>query len=181
MVPTRIASPRAALLAVLAVCAALAAGCAAPYELTYPEPRPLGATLPTVGPEPEEAVPDTPRVALDGPLTLAEAVVLAPEYNPALRAAAYAVRAREGEAYQARRPPNPEVEAGIEEFGGTRGRTGLRAAEIGGGIAQTIELGGDRRARAAVAAREAELGAWAFEAARLRSEERRVGREGRAR
>lgn len=164
MVPIRTAPPRAALFAVLAV---FAASCAAPYELTYPEPRPLSAALPTVGPAAEDADADTTRATLSGPLTLDEAVALALEYNPSLRAAAYEVRAREGEAYQAARPPNPEFEAGAAEFGGTGGRTGTGALEAEVGLAQTIELGGDRRARAAVAAREAELGAWAFEAARL--------------
>jgi cobalt-zinc-cadmium efflux system outer membrane protein len=146
-------------------------GCAAPYELTYPEPRPLGPVLPPPtsapleGAESELGAPD--GVALAEPLTLENAVALALAQNPDLRAAAFEVRAREGEAYQAARAPNPELEAGAAEFGGTGGRSGLGGAEIEAGLAQRIELGGDRHARAAVAARGAELGAWEFEAARL--------------
>lgn len=174
MVSPRTALPRAVRLAALVALTAFAAGCAAPYELAYPEPRPLSATLPTVGPEagPEalaEGAPpsDALPTEVDAPLTLSEAVALALEFNPDLRAAAYEVRAREAEFYQAARPPNPELEAGAAEFGGTGARAGTEALEAEVGLGQMIELGGDRRARAAVAARGAELGAWAFEAARL--------------
>jgi cobalt-zinc-cadmium efflux system outer membrane protein len=150
---------------------AFATGCAAPYDLTYPEPRPLGPVLPPPASAPVEGIEserDAPgRVALAEPLTLDEAVALALVHNPDLRAAAFEVRAREGEAYQAARAPNPELEIDVEEFGGSGDRAGTAAAEIGAGVSQTLELGGDRRARAAVAARGAELGAWEFEAARL--------------
>ncbi len=162
---------------VLAALVVIASGCAAPYELTYPEPRLLGPVVPPhvptsiegvepiEGAETENGAPN--NVALAEPLTLENAVALALAQNPDLRAAAFEVRAREGETYQAARAPNPELEAGAAEFGGTGGRSGLGGAEIEAGLAQRIELGGDRRARAAVAARGAELGAWEFEAARL--------------
>ncbi len=162
---------RLARLGAAAAFVAFATGCAAPYDLTYPEPRPLGSVLtpaasaPVEGAGLEVSAPDS--VALAEPLTLGKAVTLALAQNPDLRAAAAEVRAREGETHQAGRPPNPEVEAGIEEFGGSGDRAGVGATEVRGGIAQTIELGGDRRARAAVAARGAELGAWDYEAARL--------------
>ncbi len=170
MVSPPLALRRLAWLGAAAAFVAFATGCAAPYDLTYPEPRPLGPVLTPVAPSPVEGTEDAEAPnsgSLIEPLTLSEAVALALAQNPSLRAAAAEVRAREGEAYQAARPPNPEVEAGIEEFGGSGARTGVGAAEVGGGVAQTFELGGDRRARAAVAARGAELGAWDLEAARL--------------
>ncbi len=159
--------PQAPLYPVLIAVVVGLAGCAAPYELTYPEPRPLSGTLPTVGPPPEDAGADPTHANLSGSLTLDEAVALALAHNPTLRAAALEVEAREGAARQAARPPNPEFEAGAGEFGGTGARAGTGALEAEVGLAQTIELGGDRRARAAVAAREAELGAWDLEATRL--------------
>ena len=159
--------PQAPLYPVLIAALVGLAGCAAPYDLTYPEPRPLSAILPTVGPEPERATPEPMRDALSGPLTLDEAVALALAHNPTLRAAAFEVEAREGEARQAARPPNPEFEAGAAEFGGTGIRAGTGTLEAEASLAQTFELGGDRRARADVAARAVELGAWDLEAARL--------------
>jgi cobalt-zinc-cadmium efflux system outer membrane protein len=171
MVFPPLALRRLAWLGAAAAFVAFATGCAAPYDLTYPEPRPLGPVTASYVPTPIERVESengAPNsVALAEPLTLDEAVALALAQNPDLRAAAHEVRAREGEAYQAARLPNPELEIDAEEFGGSGDRTGTDAAEVGAGVSQTIELGGDRRARAAVAARGAELGAWSFEAARL--------------
>ena len=152
---------------------AIAPGCTSSYELTYPEPRPLGPVLPSVVTATDEGemfgeeVGPFDSTANAGSLTLDEAVALAIAKSPALCSAAFEVRAREGEVYQAARAPNPELEVGALEFGGAGGRSGFGGAEFDSGVSQEIELGGDRRARAAVAARNTELGAWNLEAARL--------------
>ncbi len=152
------------LASVVVVLAVLSAGCASPYEVTY---RPPISSLPTARWQNSDAAEKSVRDPIRGPLTLDEAVALALEYNPALRAAGYELQARENEAHQAGRPPNPELEAGVDEFGGSGSRSGAKALEVGGGLAQTIELGGDRRARADVAAHGSELAAVGAEATRL--------------
>lgn len=149
---------------------AITAGCASNYELAYPEFRSLGSALPSVTSEGGEQ--RTEEDLLNGAtnagrLTLDEAVTLAIARNPALRAAAYELSAREREMHQASRTPNPELEIGVLEFGGVGGRSGFGGAEFESGLSQEIELGGDRRARTTNAARIAELGAWDLEAARL--------------
>lgn len=133
------------LASVMVVLAGMSAGCASSHKASYPEPRPL------ISARPVERV-DGP-LTLSGPLTLDEAVALALQHNPSLRSASFERQARENEAYQAGRPPNPELEAGIDEFGG--------------GFSQTLELGGDRRARADVAARSSDRAAWDVELTRL--------------
>jgi cobalt-zinc-cadmium efflux system outer membrane protein len=147
------------LASVLVVLAGMSAGCASSYNASYPEPRPL------ISAHPVESIDDP--VTLEGPLTLAEAVALAIQHNPTLRSASFELQAREHDAYQAGRPPNPELEAGVHEFGGSGSRSGVQSLEVGGGFSQTLELGGDRRARADVAARSSDRAAWDVESTRL--------------
>lgn len=147
------------LASVMVVLAGMSAGCASSHQASYPEPRPLISARPMV----RVAGPLT----LSGPLTLDEAIALALHHNPSLRSASFELQARENEAYQAGRPPNPELEAGIDEFGGTGTRSGVQSLEVGGGFAQTLELGGDRRARTDVAARSSDRAAWDVESTRL--------------
>lgn len=76
--------------------------------------------------------------------------------NPGLWAAERAVDAAEDRSEQAGARPNPEIEWEAEGFGGEEERAGWSGAETTLRIAQTIEIGGKRGARAAVAAAERE-------------------------
>src|SRR5262245_35645496 len=97
--------------------------------------------------------PDTIAV-VTGPLTLPRALALAKQYEPRIRSAglrAEAARARIGDA---RRHPNPTLNLTEENFGGQLG-SGHREGTAA--IGQALELGGDRRARAAAADAEYRL------------------------
>ncbi len=155
------------LASVMVLLAGMSAGCANSYKASYPEPRTLISERPVHLPPPSGKHVPIPPDKYDRPLSLEEAVALALEYNPTLRSAAFEQQARENEASQAARLPNPELDAGIDEFGGIGSRTGLRSLEIGGSLSQTLEWGGDRRARSDVAARGAEWAAWVVESTRL--------------
>ncbi len=87
-------------------------------------------------------------------LRLEDAVALALEHHPALRAAALAQEASEADARQAGRRPNPELAFSLENAAGSGPLSGLDAAETTVEISQAFELGGKRssRVRAAVLA-----------------------------
>ena len=101
------------------------------------------------------APPDTIAV-VTGPLTLQRALALAKRYEPRLRPAglrADAARARIGDAG---RRANPTLSATEENFGGQLGWSHREATAV---IGQAFELGGDRRARTAMADAEYRLAA----------------------
>lgn len=88
-------------------------------------------------------------------------------HSPVLRAVSEEINARQGEAFQAGRRPNPELETEVENFGGSGGFSGFGAAETTIGLAQSIELGGKRLKRLRVAELDVSLANWDYEAARL--------------
>ncbi len=83
-----------------------------------------------------------------GPLTLAGARRLALQYNPSLASFAWRVRASVALTADAARRPNPVAEATVENLGGG---AGAGRSEVTLSVEQTLELGGDRAARADVA------------------------------
>ena len=93
------------------------------------------------------AAPTTPP-----PLTLALAIALAFEYHPGLAAAQQEVAAAAGQRVQAAARPNPELSY-LSEGLQREGRTTTIQ------VSQTIELGGKRQARLAVAEREGDIAA----------------------
>jgi cobalt-zinc-cadmium efflux system outer membrane protein len=88
-----------------------------------------------------------------GALTLDEARARVLGRSPALAARQAALRAADGAALQARALPNPVLALEAEDFGGGLGYTDAQTTLS---LEQTIETGGKRGARSAVAARARE-------------------------
>jgi cobalt-zinc-cadmium efflux system outer membrane protein len=89
-----------------------------------------------------------------GPLTFERALTLAGRYQLGLRAADLRAAAAQARTRDASRPPNPTLAGAGENFGGGLGSEHLESTVE---LSQTLELGGDRSARAAVAAGEYRL------------------------
>ncbi|MCZ6778084.1 MAG: TolC family protein [Acidobacteria bacterium] len=99
-------------------------------------------------------------------LTLRDAVALALLRSPDLTAFSWEKRAREARVLQARRHPNPKLEALVENLGTDRDHiTGGRQTTLR--LGQLIELGGKRSARMAVASLELDVAGWDYEIARI--------------
>ena len=155
--------------ALAALLAALLSGCATlDYDRGWPEKRPLAPAYVTPRADPEEAPAASSLPSAADTLALGDALAAAMLENPRLEAFAYEVRAREAEAFQAGRWPNPTVSSGAAELGrGPRAATDLGAAELEGSISQRIPLGGepgDRRRRGEA---RRDLAGWNYETARL--------------
>lgn len=84
-------------------------------------------------------------------LTLSEAIALALERNPDLRATRYELTAAQGRITQAGLRPNPSLDIEAENFAGTGAVNGLGALETTLSVGQIIELGDKRNLRIAVA------------------------------
>ncbi len=148
--------------------ASLLTGCVAPGGRTLlPEPRPLGAQVPTVeqgsqdgSEEVRDAVPEP-----TGMLGLKEALAASLMRNPEMAAFSYAMRAAEARILQAGVLPNPQLEFEVEEY--DRRGEGFDSAETAVVLAQPFELGGKRRWRKRIAEAEAELAGWDYESKRL--------------
>ena len=102
---------------------------------------------------------------VSGPLTFERALTLAGQYQLGLRAADLRAAAAQARIRDAGRVPNPTLAGAEENFGGSLGSGRLESTLE---LAQTLELGGDRAARAALAAGEYRLAA--ADAAVLRRE-----------
>lgn len=92
-------------------------------------------------------------------LTLAEAVEAAMAAHPDLAALEHERRALAAAVEQARLMPNPELQTEVENVAGTGSREDDDAAESTLRLAQRIELGGKRTARARVAAASVDVAA----------------------
>lgn len=100
-------------------------------------------------------------------LTLRRATAWTLQHNPSLRAFDHDVGAAAARAREAGLWPNPELEFGMDEFGGSGPLAGTDAAEFGLGLGQVIPLGGDVGARRALADERTGRAEWDYEAARL--------------
>lgn len=96
------------------------------------------------------------------PLTLEQALARAVERSPALAAQRFGERAAEALIEQAGLRPNPELQAQLENFAGTGGVQGVRGLEATVQASQTIERGGKREKRVAVASRDRDAAAREF-------------------
>jgi outer membrane protein, heavy metal efflux system len=103
----------------------------------------------------------------NGVVTLPGAMATSLLRNPELGVFPYDFRAAEARILQAGLRPNPQLEIGVEEFGGRGERRRFDAAETTIQVGQPIELGGKRAKRTRVAALDKELVEWDYRTARL--------------
>jgi cobalt-zinc-cadmium efflux system outer membrane protein len=115
----------------------------------------------------ESATVEVPVEPISGDLTLRQVLAQALLHNPELASFSLDVRAREAEALQAGLLSNPELEVGVENFGGNGEYTTSDNVETTISLSQLIELGGKRSKRRAAASLDADLAGWGFEAKRL--------------
>ncbi len=87
-------------------------------------------------------------------LTREEAVSRALGDDPGIAAVAQGIRAAKASARQAGLRPNPTLDLQLEDFGGTGPFGGVGQSQATYSLNQQFELGGDRRARRALADRE---------------------------
>jgi len=97
-------------------------------------PASLGAATHQETPVPGPFVP--------GDLSLATALELATNHNPALAAAGYQVEAADARMAQAGRWANPELEFDVENFGGRDDLRGFESTESTLLISQSLQIGG---------------------------------------
>lgn len=101
------------------------------------------------------------------PLTLDQAISLALEKHPDISVSQFELKAREARIMQSSAFKNPELEIQTENIYGNRQLKNLDYAETTIAISQTIELGGKRSKRTALAELERDLAGWDFRAKRL--------------
>ena len=138
-------------------------------DVAWQEARSLGRDLTTYQPQIQPPTAEEP-ISLQEPtgtINLRHALALALMHNPDLRAFSWDVRVGEAKTLQAGLRPNPELEAEIEEFGGSGDLSGFGAVETAIQLGYTIELGGKRGKRRQIAALETKLAGWDYETARL--------------
>ena len=112
--------------------------------------------------------PDKTEIAEpEGPITLRDALSFTLAHNPSLAAYSWEVRAREAAALQKGLFPNPELEALVEDFGGSGSVEGFDGTETTVLLSQLIPLGGKISKRKKLAALGTDLAGWDYEAARL--------------
>lgn len=138
-------------------------------DMAWQQSRPLGRELATSKPpiQPLMAEESTDFQEPTGAINLRQTLALALMHNLDLKAFSWAVRAAEAKTLQAGLRPNPELEAEIEEFGGSGDLSGFGAVETGVQLSYLIELGSKRGKRREVAALETELAGWDYETTRL--------------
>lgn len=135
-----------------------------------PNPRLLGVEFETFqAPEraPEEDTSLVNHVEQAGDMTLERALSLALLWNPKLATFSYEIQAAEKRAIQAGLYPNPEVEAELENIGGSGELRGFNGTETTISISQPLLLAGKRQKAMRVAALEGDLAAWDYESRRL--------------
>ena len=148
------------LVATLAVAASPAAG---------QSPRRRAAPPGAPSAEPAQ-VASTPATAAPGVIAVPSpeaAIALALERSQTLRAAQEAVRASRGDLLQAGLRPNPELQIDNQNASGSGPYRGGRPLETNARLSQRLEVGGQRAARAGVAARDVALTGHDLAAARL--------------
>lgn len=149
----------------------LAAGCASEETLIEPPSKS------TLGEKPYEQSPalnknvnpqDTASTIVIGDtLTFSDALSKALLENPRLQSFGWQIRVREAERLQASLLPNPQLNAEMENFGGTGRFEGLDSREITIRLGQKILLGADRLKRKRLAGYNKKLAGWDYETQRL--------------
>ncbi len=152
--------------------AAVSISCSAHnVERDWPESSSLGKDISTYHPPykpSKDAVVSPPQLEEpSGVISLRQALSLALMHNPELAAFSLEVRAGDAKALQASLFPNPELEAEVENFGGTEEWSRFDGAETKVVLRQLIEIGGKRSKRTKVASLERDLAGWDYESKRL--------------
>ncbi|MHC4206989.1 MAG: TolC family protein [Planctomycetota bacterium] len=111
--------------------------------------------------------PDEDSSEPAGIITLRDAVAHALVNSPKLKAFSLDIRAAEARKLQAGFLPNPQIEAQVEEFGGSGDRSGFDSSETGVKIGQLIELADKRSKRTHLADIEKDLAELDFKSERL--------------
>ncbi len=124
------------------------------------------APAPPTPPEAGETAP-MPEPAPGSTITLRQSLALALEKSPALKAYSLEIRAREARAIQEGLLPNPDVEAFVEDFGGTGSVEGFKGVETTILLSQLVPWSGRISKQRKVAGLDAGLAGWDYEAARL--------------
>lgn len=133
-----------------------------------PEPRPLGAELPSVAQDSLDPGNPAPRAAgLRGIVTLRQALAASLRHNPRLAVYAWETRAREARILQAGLRPNPEASLEVEDLGFSGTFAGVDESQVTLRLGQLVELGGKRESRLRAAELERTLAGWDYETARL--------------
>lgn len=148
---------------VVALVALSAIGCLSAKSIRYDSPPPARAVVAPAFPA--ENGPDVadPTAAL----TLPAATALALLRSPDLAQFAWQIRADEARTLQAGLRPNPEARLLVEDVFGTGKFRGVQQAQVTLELAQTIELGGKRAARIAVASAAERVSAREYEVKRV--------------
>ncbi|MTI88993.1 MAG: TolC family protein [Balneolaceae bacterium] len=110
---------------------------------------------------------DSVNVPISDTLTFTDALSKALLENPRLQSFGWQIRIREAERLQASLLPNPQLEAEMENFGGTGPFDGLDSREITIRLGQKILLGADRLKRKRLADYNKKLAGWDYETRRL--------------
>ncbi|MCB2184969.1 MAG: TolC family protein [Deltaproteobacteria bacterium] len=106
--------------------------------------------------------PGTPPAVPGKGLTLAQALNLALQHNPALAAFSEEIKARTAGAEQAGLLPNPALGVDVENFGGSDEKQSFESAETTVFLSQLIALGGKIAKRQQLASLEKELAVWDY-------------------
>lgn len=160
------------LLLFVTLMATLSIGCSAHHlERDWPETSSLGNDISTYRPPYTPStgpLVSTPQLEEpSGVISLRQACAMALMHNPKLAAFSLDVRTGDARALQASLFPNPEIEAEVENIGGSGERSRFEAAETKVVLTQLIELGGKRSKRTKVASLERDVAAWDYESKRL--------------
>ncbi len=148
----------------------LASGCASEQRVIEP-PSASNERIETVGKNPAilnlNSVPQIETIQVGDTLSYEEALAKALLENPQLESFAWQIRVKEAERIQSSLLPNPEVEAEMENFGGTGPFEGMKSRETTIRLSQKILLGADRMKRKRVAGLNQKLAGWDYEIQRL--------------
>jgi len=143
-------------------------GCAGrPLSLIEPEPAPLTREFSAPGSDGGTFGADSSREEATGVLSLTEALKLAFRGSPVLAVFETELRAREAEARQAGRRPNPEFALELENLAGSGGFNGTGAMETTASLSQILDPAGKRGKRRRVAEMDRTLAWWDGQTARL--------------
>lgn len=133
-----------------------------------PIPRPAGGDATAL--EAPSSVPPGP-VELEEPIgviTRSQAVAQAVIHNPELQAFSWEVRARDADAIQTGRFPNPVLTADLQDLGSSNATTdSVVQPQANLTVSQVVELGGKRGRRVEAASRARDLAGWEYERKRI--------------
>jgi len=107
------------------------------------------------------------KVTISDTLTFSDALSKALLKNPRLQSYGWQLRVKEAKRIQASLLPNPQLNAEMENFGGTGPFEGYDAREVTVKLGQKILLGADRLKRKRLAGTTKKLAGWDYEAQRL--------------